>query len=381
MYVLYVIDSLLAGGAERSLAALAPLYPRRGIRLDVAYLHDRPGVQRELESAGATMLSVAGPGGRAGRLRRMRHLVTSRRPDLVHTTLFEADVAGRVAARLAGTPVVSSLVNDAYGPAHLDDPTLSAWKVRGAQLLDAATARLAVRMHAVSRRVADVMVHRLRYPRQRVDVVPRGRDPDVLGRRTEARRAQTRIRLAIPANVPLLLAVARQEHQKGLDVLVQAFRLVRRGLPAARLLVAGRDGSQTPQLRDMVRELSLNDAVTFLGARDDVPDLLCAADAFVLPSRREGLPGSVVEAMALEVPIVASDLPEVRELVNDASAVLVPPGSPEALAVQLERVLGDPREAGTRVQRAAVAFRDRFTVERVVDQMHAFYVRALDNAR
>jgi glycosyltransferase involved in cell wall biosynthesis len=178
-----------------------------------------------------------------------------------------------------------------------------------------------------------------------------------------------------------VLAVARQEHQKGLDVLLRALPLVRRGAPTARLLVAGREGSQTPRLREIVRDLSLNDAVTFLGAREDVPDLLCAADAFVLPSRREGLPGSVIEAMALEVPIVASDLPQVRELVNEASALLVPPGSPESLAIQLERLLGDPDEPAGRVQRAAAVFRDRFTVERVVDQMRAFYVRALGNSR
>ncbi|HEV2928003.1 MAG TPA: hypothetical protein VGW74_04870, partial [Propionibacteriaceae bacterium] len=62
MRVLYVIDSLVPGGAERSLAALAPAYGERGVALDVAYLHDRPGVQAELESAGATVLCVAGPG-------------------------------------------------------------------------------------------------------------------------------------------------------------------------------------------------------------------------------------------------------------------------------------------------------------------------------
>lgn len=377
MRVLYFIDSLVPAGAERSLAALAPAYRARGIQLEVAYLHDRPGVQADLESAGARLSSLAGAGGRVGWLRRAVALVRARRPDLVHTTLFEADLAGRVAARLVGVPVVSSLVNEQYGPAHLGNPQLQPWKVRAGQVVDALTARLAVRLHAVSTPVADVMARNLRIPRGRIDVVPRGRDPAVLGRRTPQRRARARSRLGLADDDQVVLIVARQDYQKGLDVLAQALVPLRQQVPRVRLLVAGRAGDQSDHLERLVQQLDLVDAVRLLGKRNDVADLLCAADVFVLPSRREGLPGAVLEAMALATPIVVSDLPTTREVVDENCALLVPPGAPEPLAEAIGVALTRPEEAARRATIARARFLERFTIDRVADEMVAFYERAL----
>jgi glycosyltransferase involved in cell wall biosynthesis len=364
-------------GAERSLEMLAPRYAARGVRLDVAYLHARPGIHRQLETAGARVLSLAGRGGRAGWIARATSLTRSVGPDLVHTTLFEADVAGRVAARLARVPVVSSLVNEEYDRSHLGDPRLHRWKIRGGQLVDAATARLATRLHAVSEHVASTMARRLQFPRERIDVVPRGRDPELLGGRTPERREQARRALGFDDASPMLLAVARHEHQKGLDVLVDALVLVRRDVPDARLVVAGRYGNETQLLRERVSHLGLDDAVLLLGSRDDVADLLCAADLFVLPSRREGFPGSVVEAMALGAPVVATDLPQVREAVDPSCALLVAAGSSDELAGGVRGALADPDTAAARATRALRRFQERFTIDRVADEMLAFYARAL----
>src|SRR6185295_2570514 len=165
----------------------------------------------------------------------------------VHTTLFEANLAGRVAARLARTPVVSTLANEMYGTAHRDERH-APYRLRSAQLADALTARLAVRLHSVSTHVADVMARRLRYPRDRIDVIPRGRDPETLGRRTNARRQQARAGLGVATDAPLVIAVARQEHQKALDVLIDAMAHVRRDVPGARCIVAGRPGNVTESL-------------------------------------------------------------------------------------------------------------------------------------
>ena len=116
VHVLYVIDSLTPGGTERSLVALAPHLAARNVLLDVAYLQPRAGLPEELRQAGAELWSLDGRGGRVGWLWRVRRLATERRPDLLHTTLFEADIAGRTAGWSRRLPVVSSLVNLAYGP-------------------------------------------------------------------------------------------------------------------------------------------------------------------------------------------------------------------------------------------------------------------------
>ena len=372
--ILYLIDSLAGGGAERSLAALAPAYAARDLRLTVAYLHERPGVRADLEAAGAAVRSLEGPWGLAGATVRARRLVTATRPDLVHTTLFEADLVGRAAA--GHVPVVTSLVNDAYGAAQADAPGLRRWKLGAARLLDAVSARRVVRFHAISGHVAALMAARLRVPRDRIQVVPRGRDPAALGTRTPARRAAARAALGLEPATPLVLAAARHEHQKGLDVLLAAFPAVTRAVPGARLAVAGRLGNQTPRLRAAAD--ALGPAVGLLGARGDVAELLCAADVFVVPSRWEGFGSVLLEAMALEAPIVASDLPAVREIVaHGDSALLVPPDRPADLAAAITATLTDPAGAASRARRARERFLATFTVDRVADAMADLYRRAL----
>lgn len=378
MHVLYLIDSLSTGGAERSLAELAPGYAARGIRLDVAYFHERPGVHEDLRRAGASLFHLGGSG-RPSRVWRTYRLLRERRPDLVHTTLFEADVAGRIASWPAHVPVVSSLVNLAYGPEQLTDPSLSRWRVDAARRLDAVTARRAARFHAITRSVAEVMAARLRIRPGLVDVIPRGRDPAVIGRRTQARRTAGREALGVGPGEPLVLAAARQEFQKGLDVLIEAFQAVRTEIPGARLVVAGRAGGLTDRLTRMIERFRLDDAVRLLGARTDVLELMCAADVFAFPSRWEGLGVALLEAMALEAPIVASDLPPVREVIGDEEerAILVSPERPDALAAALLHTLSDPRAAEARASAARARFLEAFTLDRVADATVAFYERAL----
>jgi glycosyltransferase involved in cell wall biosynthesis len=375
--LLYVIDSLGAGGAERSLAALAPQYRDLGVKLDVVVLSDRPGLQQEVREAGAQVFSVAGSGGRASRVRRLSDLIRERQPDLVHTTLFEADVTGRPAARIARVPVVSSLVNEAYGPEHAAEAAVRLTRLRAAHALDALTARLTVRLHAVSEQVAQVMAARLRYPRDRVSVVGRGRDPRALGRRTPQRRLAARVALGVSDDDIVVLAVGRHEPQKALPFLVEVMSRVRTHAPRARLFVAGRSGATTDAIRDAVRARDADTWVTLLGERSDVPDLLCGADVFVLPSRREGMPGAVIEAMALEVPIVASDLAQVREVVDTDAALLAPVDRADQFARAIIECTEGVDRAQERVSIAYRRFLDRFTTDGTARQMIAFYEQAL----
>jgi glycosyltransferase involved in cell wall biosynthesis len=375
--ILCLIDSLSPGGAESSLAALAPEYGRRGIQLDVGYLKERQGLHERFHEAGARLFSLAAHG-RVGWARAARRLIIERRPDLVHTTLFEADVAGRIGATTARVPVVSSLVNEEYGPEQFADPQLSTFKLRGAQLVDVLTARSVVRWHAITEHVARVMRVRLRLRGDRIDVVPRGRDPILLGTRTEERREQVRRSLGVSPETKLLVAAARQEHQKGLDVLLEAMTRVVREVSETRLLVAGREGNQTPTLHETMGRLDLRRTVDLLGPRADVADLLCAADVFVFPSRFEGLGSVLIEAMALEAPIVATALPAVVEILDAGEhALLVPTEQPALLAAALVDALSNVDAARTRAIAAHRRFLERYTIGAIADGMAAFYDRAI----
>ncbi len=141
------------------------------------------------------------------------------------------------------------------------------------------------------------------------------------------------------------------------------------------VLIAGREARATRDLHRVVCETGVEHAVRFLGARTDVPDLIVAADVVVVPSRFEGLPGLVLEAMALDTPVVASDIPMVRDAIGDDAAALVPVGESGALADALARCLVDPPR--TSAQRARERFEQSFTPEAVVAAMRRFYETAL----
>ncbi|WP_035792576.1 glycosyltransferase family 4 protein [Kitasatospora mediocidica] len=383
MHVLYVIDSLnRVGGAEQGLLALAPQLVHSGVKLDVAYLTASPGgFQPELAAAGATVFGVHHRG-RGRTAAALRALVRERRPDLVHTTLYESDVLGRAAALAAHTPVVSSLVNPAYGPEHLHARGLSPWRMRAAQAVDAATAQGTRRFHALTRHVAGAMAGRLRIPAGRIDVVPAGRDPEVLGTVTAERRAAVRAGLDLAPNTPVVLAAARQAYQKGLDVLLTAWPRVLHGAPEAVLLLAGDPGPESARLHALAAAAGVGERVRFLGPRGDVYDLMAAADVFTVPSRWEGLGSAAMEAMGVGVPLVCSDVPALRETVRSEDyAVLVPPESPERLAAALGAVLADPGASTGRVQAARARFLTNFTLHQVTAQMVDFYERSLHSRR
>lgn len=380
MHVLHVIDSLARGGAESSLVDLIPHLGSRGVQVTIATLVDRGGLADDA-CAGGARLEVLRAGGFIGRVAELRGLIGAVEPDVVHTTLYRANVVGRLAALGSKAVTVSSLVGTPYGRDHRTAPGLDAWKVLGAQGIDALSCRAVARFHATAEHVARTMSRRLAIPLERIDVIGRGRDDAKLGRRSGARRDSTRRELGVadgddPRGRCMVLCVARHEHPKGLDVMVEAMPRIIAAVPEAHLYVAGSRGTATQRLEGAVHGSGLAGRVHLLGARDDVADLLCAADIFVLPSRREGFPGALVEAMAMEVPVVATDLAGVREVLGFGNGAVVAPGDAEALARGVLGVLGDPVGASRRVGRARRRYERELTTAAVADQMVGFYVRA-----
>jgi glycosyltransferase involved in cell wall biosynthesis len=373
MRILYVIESLARAGAEQSLAAMAPNLRSLGVDIRIAYLHERPGLREQLLADGVPLRSLAdGPASRRQWMLRVREVIDEDRPDIIHTTLFEADLAGRLAARSRQVPVVSSLVNTAYGRRESGPGQVRRSRLFAAWAADAATAQLVTRFHAVTDHVADVMARRLLVRRSRIDVVGRGRDPEQLGRRTPERRDATRRRLGLSPEVPVVLAVARHEYQKGLDVLVRALPRLLAAVPDAEVVVAGRPGVQTDELHTLAHGLGISARIQWLGMREDVPDLLVAADLLAFPSRWEGAAGTLLEAMALECPIVATSLPTLSGVVDDGTALLVPTDDAAALAIAMARSLVEPG-AADRAERARQHFLSTYTLAATCRGMAEFY--------
>ncbi len=370
MHVMHVIDSMHGGGAETSLLEIAPGLASRGVKTSiVTLLADDGGLEYRLGALGLTRIRLKrrDPLGLTFELRK---LIRSERPDLLHTTLFLANLTGRLAARTAGTPVITTLANEDYGPEHQANSRYGAWSVRAAHAADLFTVPLTTRFHAISADVAKVMSRRLRIPEDRIRVVYRGRDPVRLGVATADRRLRTRAALSIDVETPVVLSVGRLDRQKGVDTTIDAFRRLVERIPDAVLLIAGRQGNASAVVEAKSQGCP---AIRLLGHRTDVPDLMCAADVLSFPSRWEGLGGTLVEAMALRLAIVASDIPPLAETIGDAGWPLVRPGDGQALAGALASLLERDAVNEARKDAGERHFRTLFTAEAASDGMAELY--------
>lgn len=370
--VLHVIDRLTDhGGAEVSLELMLLCMQGRGIQNIVVPL--APGSQESVERLRSAGVEVRTPIGRRGpRLTwALRREVRSTRVDIVHTSLFSADLHGRLAARSLGVPALVSLVNSQYSrEAMAAAPSPS--KLQVARLIDAALGRVATTaFHALTEAVAEHAIERLKIPPQRVTVIPRGRVSTQMSPDERAlARQRLRSELGLAPHEPLVVNVARQEAQKGQQHLVHVARQLRASYPGGVLAVAGREGAATPRLREAAA--SAGDSIRFLGARQDVGDLLSAADCFVFSSLWEGQGGSVVEAMAAQLPVVAFDIGPVREVLG-GHGMLVPVGDEVALADAVVATLTDRDASQKRAAAARSHFERNFDIQAVVPRMIELY--------
>ena len=372
--VLYLVDSLGTGGAERGLTLTIRHLDRAKIEPEVAYLWEPSPLRADLEAAGARVHRIGvrpGPGAFLA-IPRIRKLLRAGRFDAIHTQVLWASITGRIAGRLAGVKVVSHIANvETGGLRDRELPPGTARKARLLAKLDGWTGRRFVdRFVAISEAVRDDPIRGAGWDRSRIDVVLRGQELEELRRRAAEPVSPP---LDTPGS-PVLLSVGRLAEQKGHRFLLEAMPVILAEHPDARLLLAG-DG----HLRDALaaQAAPFEDRVSFLGVREDVPALIAHADLFVFPSLWEGQGNALLEAMAVGVPIVATDIPSTRETVTDGEhALLVPPGDAAALVSAVNRLLADPAMAARLAAAARIRAQD-YDIERTTRDLEAGYARLL----
>lgn len=381
MKILFVIDALgVGGGAEHSLAAMLPLLRGRGVECSVACLFPRQGgLQAQLQEQGFQVEVLAATSW-FGRIQALRRKVTAESPDIVHATLFNSCLVARLACIRLRVARVDSLVNTSYDPVRIERLGIPRWKMRAVRWTDSITARyLGGHFHAVTPTVAKEAVEILSINQERVTVVRRGRSLDSLGEPSQARRERTRQRLGITEGAPVFLNVGRQDGSKGQADLIRAFGKLLDTHGDAILLVAGREGDASPEIESAFEQVGAGpDSIQILGHRTDVFDLYVAADVFVLPSLYEGAAGSLLEAMALGIPIIGSDAPSVAEVLGWGEyGKIVPRGDVVALAEAMAELLSDPQRRLMLAEAARRHFLEYYELDRVVDAMVEMYQHVL----
>jgi glycosyltransferase involved in cell wall biosynthesis len=293
-------------------------------------------------------------------IRHLKHLFEKLDVDVVHCHEFVASVYGGIAARLVGRPHVFTM--------HGNQTMCDAWRRRAALRWVFRRSNAVV---AVSQSTKAQLDRDLGIAPELIRVIRNG-VPVRMGQGDGIRRE-----FGVREDETLILAVGNLLERKGHIYLLRALqRLVEQGLPVPwRLAIAGgRSGDERPKLDAFIAEHGLSDRVDILSHRNDVPDLLAAADLFVMPSLWEGLPLSVLEAMLMGVAVIASETSGIPEAIaNEKHGLLVPPGDVERLSEALGRLLRDPELRAKLASGGRTRALAEFTIDAMADAYEALY--------
>jgi len=352
--ILILARDLLARGHEVRIVALAPLGPM--------------GIEARREGIAIESLELRRGLGDLSRILRLVALLRAWRPDILHSHMVHTNLLARAVRPLVGMPPLLSTIHSINDGGPL---RMAAYRLSN---------RLVNRFTIISRLAAERYIAIGAVPAARLDVVPNAVDTARF-RPLPGARAALRRQLGLGDEF-VWLAVGRFEEAKDYATMIAAFARLIAGRPASRLLLVGK-GSLQPDVEARVRAAGLESSVRFLGVRRDVPDLMSAADGYLLSSAWEGMPVVLLEAAAVGLPIVATRVGGVPEVVEDgATGYLAPPGDAEALGRAMERVEAmAPEERVAMGRRGRSLVEERYGTTHVMERWNRIYSELAAGAR
>lgn len=357
--VLHLCESSNTGGAESMLISLVEGLDKDRYRSLVCLLSDG-WLKGELEKRRIETVVIPQPRSLdLPWLFRAHRLLRDRGIHVMHSHEFATNVYASLLSRVTGIPTVATAHGKNYYP--------EKWRRRAAYRF---AARNSV-MVAVSEDLKRFLAQRVGIPAGSIRVVHNG--IDLARYAVHERNHAVRAELGIGTGRRLIGTVGNLFAVKGQTYLLKACKAVAGAFPDFVLLVAG-EGEQLGPLEKEASDLGIAGNVRFLGFRDDVPSLLQAMEVFVLPSLSEGLPLSVLEALALQKPVVATNVGGIPEIVEDGvTGYLVPPEDPEALADRILRLLRDPRLAAGMGRAGRNRVEEAFGLEQMIRNYQSLY--------
>ena len=357
--LLFLVTNFNRGGAEKILTRCAAGLPRDKYAAQAAALQGQSqAIAGDLTLAGVPVHDLGMRGkGDIRVLARLVRLLERERIQILFTFMFHPTLLGRVVGRLCRVPV------------RISSERVMAWEGRGRRLLNRWTVPLATHVVAVSERVAAYAAREFRIPPDRLSTIVNGVDLNHF-------RPVTRDHDAGP---PVIGCTARLHRKNDHTTLLRAFARLSVRWPEARLLLVGR-GPEELRLRTLADALGVSSRIHFLGEQPDVAPYLAQLDLYVQASVAEGMPNSVLEAMAAGLPVVATAVGGTPEVVLDGqTGLLVPPGDPSALGDALLALLGDRPLAGRFGRAGRARVEAHFGEERMVRQVEALLDRLVED--
>ena len=361
--VLFLSHAFMVGGAEEMVLNLVRHLPPR-FEPAVACIHEAGPIGEEIRRTGVpfTVLGLTPGVARPLDVVRLRDAMLALAPTIVHTFLLTGSLYGRFAAQMAGVPIVIGTEVNIYENKRPLHARIERWLMRGTDAVIASAAS-----------VKDYYVTQVGADPAKVEVIYNAVDWAQL--QTTIGRDEFRKSIGVPVDAPVAGIIARLTEQKAHRVLFEA--IATPALSNLHLIVVG-DGELRDDLRSRVESLGIAARVHFLGARRDLGNVLGAIDIFAMPSYWEGLPLSMVLAMGAGLPVVASRVAGIPEVVNDrVSGLLVDPGKSDQLARALEALVEDPGLRQRLGDEARTFVMPRFGVDGYVRSIVSLYDRLL----
>ncbi len=252
-------------------------------------------------------------------------------PDILHTHLFHSDITGRIFGKACGIPVIINTVHNIKFGNRLRD------------FINKKSDFMSDYTVTICQAATDVMVKKKLVSPDKIKVIYNGIDPDkYFINKSASVKERITAELGLAADKNLAISIGRLRYVKGFSYLLQALKLIEEELANWHFLIVG-DGELRSQLEEEAYNLGLSDYVSFPGVRDDIPQLLAASEFLVLSSLWEGLPLVIEEGMAAELPVIATKVGGVPELVEEGkTGYLVDPADSRQLAEALEKIMSIP---------------------------------------
>ena len=329
--ILHLITGLEVGGAEMMLLKTLPLLQSE-FDNHVCCIRGHGPIGAKLEAAGVPVsyLELRSPFD-FGVILRFRKIVREFQPEILVTYLIHADLFGRIFGRLFG---IRKIICSQRGK-------LLQWEFL--RVIDRATKFLVTRYIVQTETAKQELMKKLQLPKERFDVIHNAIDLKEFDFERDTGKKRKDLGLK-PADI-VITCISKLRRGKGHEYLLEAFetflRHSREGGNPVKLLIVG-DGEQKKKLLEQIEDYRSKPAINFLGNRNDVKEILKISDIFILPTLGEGMSNAIMEAMASGLPVITTDIPENRELIeNEENGILIPPMNTDSLVQIMKSLLNN----------------------------------------
>ena len=364
--VLHVIDSLHLGGAQEVVLNLATCGSSR-FRHEVATMHGHGIYWDRLQDAGVKVHSLSPHKHLPLYLATLPALLLANRPDILHCHLIPSNIIAKPLGALLGVPLI--LNHD-----HTNDPQRIDNKLL--LTLDKTTNRFARHIIAVAGACRDFLIQHESISPEKITLVPNAID---LRRFSpgNADRPNSRNKFGLPIDAKVIAGVGRLNPQKNFSLFLDIAAALASRFPELRFLLAG-EGPEESMLREKARALGLADRIIFAGYVADTRQVYAAADILLMPSRFEGLPMTLLEAMAMGLTVVASKLDGIAEVIEDGrEGFLIESNDTHGFVDRCAALLENPTKSSELASNARAKIEARFSVERMTSAVEAIYDKFL----